>query len=123
MILGLVLAFPESFGQLRSIGVTMASIATVLVLAWAAGRAPDGRGFGLTTRPMLGLGRWSYSTYLWHCPLIFGRVNLGHSRRGAALVAVPLSVLLAAGSMRFVEQPAQRVYRKRTAVRAASSPA
>jgi peptidoglycan/LPS O-acetylase OafA/YrhL len=64
----------------------------------------------LSLRPLRALGRWSYSLYLWHWPLI----TLAAAHRGGTLplwerialvaAAVPLSAL----SYRFVETPFRR---------------
>jgi peptidoglycan/LPS O-acetylase OafA/YrhL len=61
----------------------------------------------LWSPPVVGLGRISYSLYLWHWPLlVFARLILGHPPRPflAALLVV-LAVLLSIVSWRFVEQP------------------
>lgn len=55
----------------------------------------------LTARPCVGLGRISYSLYLWHVPVLwlFG---------GERLVALVLSFAAAVASYRFVESPFRR---------------
>ena len=55
----------------------------------------------------VGIGRISYSWYLWHWPLMtFVRIcSVDEPGRGALLAAALLSLLLAGLSWRFVEQP------------------
>ena len=72
--------------------------------------APHGVAGVLALRPLRAIGRWSYSLYLWHWPLI----TLAAAHHGGMLplwerillvaAAVPLSAL----SYRFVETPARR---------------
>jgi peptidoglycan/LPS O-acetylase OafA/YrhL len=63
----------------------------------------------LSARPMVGIGKISYSLYLWHWPLLaFAEYEFGHSltsmqRIGFLLVAVALSLL----TYLYVEQPAR----------------
>lgn len=62
----------------------------------------------LATRPMRALGRWSYSTYLWHWPVIviaglLGVLPVEWWLRVPAVIVV--TVGLAAVTYRFVERP------------------
>jgi peptidoglycan/LPS O-acetylase OafA/YrhL len=62
----------------------------------------------LSTRPLVALGRLSYSYYLWHWPtLVIARYYVGVDERSVSVnVAAPLvSLALAAVTLRFVEQP------------------
>lgn len=63
----------------------------------------------LTTRPLLALGRRSYSIYLWHWPFMtLGRHLAWTTERPAthgALVGLALSLLAAEAAYRWVEQP------------------
>lgn len=83
-----------------------AVLGAVMVMA-----SHDGHNRLLGASPLQWLGRWSYSIYLWHWPLIVGlRMTdafLDHPRLAAGGVAV-LSVLCGALSYRWVEAPAGR---------------
>jgi peptidoglycan/LPS O-acetylase OafA/YrhL len=58
------------------------------------------------------IGRWSYSIYLWHWPLVVGLGYFGvRSNTGWLLAAMVTSLALGALSYRFVEQPAARLLR------------
>jgi peptidoglycan/LPS O-acetylase OafA/YrhL len=64
----------------------------------------------LARRPLVGLGRRSYSLYLWHLPIIsLIGVIAPHTLNGALLVrqvtGVAIAFVLACASYRFVEQP------------------
>jgi peptidoglycan/LPS O-acetylase OafA/YrhL len=88
-------------------GPVMATAGTFLVLA--AGRA----GFAhrvLSARPLVHVGRISYSLYLWHWPLIVLADNLGLRWNGPTdqVALLALTFLLAAGSYRWVESPTRR---------------
>jgi peptidoglycan/LPS O-acetylase OafA/YrhL len=91
----------------------------VLVLLWADARTAVGR--LLAAPPLVGIGLVSYSVYLWHQPLLaFSRIALGTalppSWRWGVIAA---SLLLAALTWRFVEQPfrgAVRTGERRTLV-------
>jgi peptidoglycan/LPS O-acetylase OafA/YrhL len=78
-------------------GLPLFEIAAVLlVLAAADGRLPE-----LTARPLVWLGLISYSLYLWHQPV--------HALAGRhVFIGLPIAVLLAAASYRFIEQPMRR---------------
>ncbi|MCF6444759.1 acyltransferase [Nereida sp. MMG025] len=54
------------------------------------------------------LGRLSYGIYLWHLPVIFFTFAAIKSPWGIAVV-VPVTILIAALSYRFIEQPALRL--------------
>jgi peptidoglycan/LPS O-acetylase OafA/YrhL len=56
----------------------------------------------LSARPIVGLGKISYSLYLWHVP-VFCALGYRHP-----VLAVPLSVVVALLSYRYVEQPFRR---------------
>ena len=61
----------------------------------------------LSTRPMVYIGRRSYSLYLWHWPLLaFARVILGHWPSAVATLGIIAATFaLAALTYRAVEQP------------------
>ncbi|MGB3317346.1 MAG: acyltransferase, partial [Albidovulum sp.] len=64
----------------------------------------------LSTRPLVGIGLISYSAYLWHQPLFaFARIkSLSAPPEGVMMLLSGLSLMLAWGSWRFVEQPFRR---------------
>jgi peptidoglycan/LPS O-acetylase OafA/YrhL len=76
-------------------------------LVWAGSGKACAAGWPLRSPPVVALGRISYSLYLWHWPpLVFARLILMQPLQpplGASLTA--LSLVLAALSWRFVEQP------------------
>ncbi|RNE62612.1 acyltransferase family protein [Cryobacterium tepidiphilum] len=65
----------------------------------------------LTTRPLLWLGRVSFSLYLVHFPIVVTFATLFGPERWwlGALCSVPLSLVFAQLMTRWVEQPAQRL--------------
>jgi peptidoglycan/LPS O-acetylase OafA/YrhL len=86
------------------------------VLVLAAGSAhPANRVSGLlSARPMVRLGDWSYSWYLWHWPLIVVATTVFPLSAAAALLAAALSLAPAIASYRWVEGPFRsRVVRPR----------
>lgn len=106
LILWAVLSFEEAdvFPGWRA---AVPVLGTALVLA-----TPSGTVVGrlLSLRPFLIVGRMSYSLYLWHWPvLVFASYGLTGPLplwQGGAAVAV--SVVLAALSLRYVEDPVRR---------------
>ena len=63
----------------------------------------------LATRSIAAVGTVSFGLYLWHVPVLLwlrGNALLPLSPAGAVLVALPVSLLLAAVSWRLVERPA-----------------
>ena len=78
--------------------------ALLLVAASPDSRDPAWR--LLTARPVVYLGRLSYSLYLWHWPILGAARTLSIERNDVhILLAVALSVVLAALSYHVVEQP------------------
>ncbi len=81
----------------------------------------------LLTRFMVWVGELSYGVYLWHVPLLLVlRANglLPLNTPGAVLVVLPLTLLVASASWRWIERPAQdwsrRVASRGSARRAAA---
>ncbi|MEI2715415.1 MAG: acyltransferase family protein [Candidatus Nanopelagicales bacterium] len=77
---------------------------TLLLLA--AGKQPANGGSRLlATRPLVRVGDWSYSLYLWHWPfVVFARILWPSSGLALVLAAVA-SLIPAVASYRWVEQP------------------
>ena len=60
----------------------------------------------LTTRPMVYLGRISYSLYLWHWPVfVLFRWTIGLQSAFAAAAATMIAIAAAGASYRFIEMP------------------
>jgi peptidoglycan/LPS O-acetylase OafA/YrhL len=60
---------------------------------------------GLSCRPLVWLGRRSYSLYLWHAPVIGAAAFVAGNTLGAKIGAVLAAIAIAAFSYRFIEQP------------------
>lgn len=89
-------------------GFQLVTIATAIVIA--ATTAPGARLLPalLEARPLRWIGRRSYSLYLWHWPIFLlasPEAMTSGPRWPADLLRIGLTVLLAAASYRFVEQP------------------
>ena len=84
-----------------------AALTVVLAVAWPLLRC------GLETRPLQWLGKVSFSLYLVHVPILATLVYLFGSSRWwvAGLVAVPLSLVVAALFQRWIEAPSHRLAR------------
>lgn len=101
-------------GHFPGIGALPAVAGTALVLlAGHGGRELGWIGRLLSARPMVLLGLWSYSLYLWHWPLLAldEAVRLSPSPLPWRASLCLLAVLLAALTYRFVEQPVRRRWR------------
>jgi peptidoglycan/LPS O-acetylase OafA/YrhL len=86
----------------------VATILPVLCTVVLIASGPLGTGVSrmLSTRPMRGLGRLSYSWYLWHWPpLVLLTLVVGELQTWQRLVVVVATLLPAALAYRFVEQP------------------
>ncbi len=86
-------------------------LAALLPVAGAALVLLDGGGRTLLlgSTALQGIGRWSYSIYLWHWPIVVW-LQQSQSRQGGAWIAAGMaaSVLLGWLSFRLVENPARR---------------
>jgi peptidoglycan/LPS O-acetylase OafA/YrhL len=98
--LGESTAYPGTAALLPVLG-------TALVLAAGCAAPRWGAGAALAAPPLRGIGRLSYSWYLWHWPVLLlapflagGALGLG-GRLGAAVVALGLAAL----TLRLVENP------------------
>lgn len=105
-LVGLAVADPSPW-----IGGLLACAASVAVLAGNELGA-GGVARGLSTKPMRALGRWSYSTYLWHWPVIviggiIGILPAPWPLRALAVAVV--TIAMAALTYRVVERPFQNI--------------
>jgi hypothetical protein len=83
-------------------------IGTLLLLACGAHESnPVSRSLGST--PMVKIGDWSYSIYLWHWPLIVFAAALYPDNRLALFLAALLSVAPAIASYVWIEQPIRSI--------------
>ncbi|WP_051231268.1 acyltransferase family protein [Kaistia adipata] len=60
---------------------------------------------GLDSRPVLALGLWSYSIYVWHWPIVVGLAYYGFDGTAAALGGAAATLVIAGLSYRFIETP------------------
>lgn len=85
------------------------TLGAVLVIGAGCATPAQGCGSLLKLRPMQWLGRISYSLYLWHWPLLLMALWAIAPVTGHALMlgaaAIALSIVLAALTLRFVENP------------------
>ena len=89
------------------LGALPPAVGAALVIWAGSGASIVGR--VLSTRPLVFLGKVSYSLYLWHFPLLAFGFYVGLGEPGPAQLALLLAAafLLALLSWRFVEQPAR----------------
>jgi peptidoglycan/LPS O-acetylase OafA/YrhL len=98
-------------------GLPVFEIGLVFLVAAAISETELAR--ALRQRQLVGLGKISYSVYLWHAPVWFGlSAVLYLPRTEFGLVALPLTLVVSLASYHFVETP----FRKRRAL-ALPSPA
>ncbi|HEY0785460.1 MAG TPA: acyltransferase [Acidobacteriaceae bacterium] len=87
-----------------TVGMTLDSIAAALFILWASRNVSHPVGRLLNCRPMVALGTWSYSAYLWQT--IFTHAEPALSSINRMPWALLLLVAVAWVSYRWVEQPA-----------------
>ena len=80
-----------------------ALVAGVFVVCAVAGETVVAR--GLSLRPMVFLGRISYSLYLWHLPLLVAFAGVDRELGLRTIAAVAVAVVLASCSRKFIELP------------------
>ncbi|MDP7720894.1 acyltransferase family protein [Mycobacterium sp. TY814] len=83
-------------------------VATLLLIA-AGTHHVTTVGRVLTLAPIVKLGDWSYSIYLWHWPLDVFAIQLWPGSSYATLISSSLAIPIAAASYHWVEQPIQRL--------------
>jgi peptidoglycan/LPS O-acetylase OafA/YrhL len=107
MVLYAVFAFTEET-PFPGAAALIPTVGTALILLCGAPDTVAGR--ILASRPLVGIGLISYSAYLWHQPLLaFARQARPEGLATWSLAAVAaLSLAIAYGSWRFVEQPFRR---------------
>jgi peptidoglycan/LPS O-acetylase OafA/YrhL len=98
--LGLALVIPPLIVGAWKIGLPIFEVGAVLLAAAAVGSTDIAR--GLSVRPLVWLGRLSYSLYLWHFAVLWA---VGINR---PLLALPIALVCAWLSYRFIEQPFRR---------------
>ena len=87
-------------------------IVTVLAgsVVWAMVVAGDATVFRpFLVRPVLWVGRRSYGIYLYHLPILVAMHRLGWTVTARVAIGIPLVLVVAALSWRFVESPALRL--------------
>lgn len=86
---------------------TLIPVGGTLLLLAAGCSHEDSNGVSrlLSTRPMVKVGDWSYSIYLWHWPFIVFAAALWPGSRAALLIAAGLSFIPAVASYYWVEKP------------------
>jgi peptidoglycan/LPS O-acetylase OafA/YrhL len=94
--------------QLLPTGVAL--LAGALIASLVAGGSMLAR--ALSMSPLVGLGRISYSLYLWHLPILVAVAGVERAFDVRTVAAVAVSVIVAVLSRRFVEL---RFLRRRTA--------
>lgn len=88
---------------------TLLPVSGTLLLIAAGTQHVTSIGRVLTLPPVVKLGDWSYSIYLWHWPLDVFAVQLWPESSYATVVATMLAIVIAAASYRWVEQPIRRL--------------
>ena len=105
----IVLAYVALSGATRYPGTAalLPTLGTALVIVAGCASPSQGAGRLLGTAPLRGIGRVSYSWYLWHWPvLVLAPVMLGHKLNALeSLMAVLISLLLAELTLRYIENP------------------
>lgn len=88
---------------------TLLPVVGSLLLLAAGGQPSSPTSRFLSSRPMVAIGDWSYSIYLWHWPLIVFASTLWPSSRTATLLAAAFSFIPALISYNYLEQPIRKM--------------
>jgi peptidoglycan/LPS O-acetylase OafA/YrhL len=107
--------------ELQLVPTAFALVAGVFIFCAVTGGSIVVR--GLSVRPLVFLGRISYSLYLWHVPLLVAIAGVHRGVELRTIAAVAVAVVVASFSWRFVESPFLRRRAKAGADRIASQPA
>jgi peptidoglycan/LPS O-acetylase OafA/YrhL len=100
---GLCLQFTSSYpGTIAAVPV----MATALIIAGGTATSRMGAETLLRLAPFKYLGRWSYSIYLWHWPILLLAIqHWGRFGAGFRLIVVGFAVALSAVTYTFIENP------------------
>jgi peptidoglycan/LPS O-acetylase OafA/YrhL len=117
--IGLVAVSRDEPGMIR-FALTAAALSSVVLVSWAASRPSTPLAWG----PLVGMGKVSYGAYLWHAPLFAlvapQLIDLGLPSVARAALLVPLAIIVAVASYRWIELPFLR--RKRASPRRRALP-
>jgi peptidoglycan/LPS O-acetylase OafA/YrhL len=127
--LGLIIAaavllghVPERLSyELQLVPTAFALVAGVFIVCAVTGGSIVVR--GLSVRPLVFLGRISYSLYLWHVPLLVAIAGVHRGVEVRTIAAVAVALVVATCSWRFVETPFLRRRVRAGAERVISQPA
>ncbi|MDT7571917.1 MAG: hypothetical protein QOE05_2091 [Actinomycetota bacterium] len=109
----LAVLLPNRNGSLRAFGIIAASLASVPLVAFLVEQPGSRMARFLGSAVPRTLGRWSYTVYLWHYPLIVGlRHAHPDASRTASVIGALVSFPIAALSFYFIEMPFQRMKAK-----------
>lgn len=89
---------------------TLLPVTATVLLLLAGTRTKSLTTRTLASRPLVLIGDFSYSIYLWHWPLIVFAGNLWPNARWASVGAAALSFLPAYASYRWLEQPIRQTF-------------
>ena len=87
---------------------TLLPVVATMLLIRAGGESGTAAARALGSAPMVRVGDWSYSIYLWHWPFIVFATALWPRHAVAAPLAAVLSFGAAGASYRLVEEPVRR---------------
>jgi len=107
--------------ELQLVPTAFALVAGVFIVCAVTGGTIVAQ--GLSVRPLVFLGRISYSLYLWHVPLLLAIAGVDRTVEVRTIAAVAVALALASCSWRFVESPFLRRRVRAGAERVTSQPA
>ena len=95
-------------------GYTIAALGSVTTIVWAVMQPRNPVARVLALRPIVWLGKVSYSTYLWHVPvfLLLSPKRLGLTDMQALPIRLVVAFAFASASYYFVEKPALRLKKR-----------